>query len=148
MEFKIVDGEQYLDEILEYDMQVSRKFLQFDLTEREYVEAYSAVINKLFSEGKHKFFAAVDEKGRYLGHVWVCITVDTVDYVKIAYIYDIEVKAKGIGIGSALLKKAEEFAKENDARKIVLRVEINNPALDWYKRRGYSERAVIMEKLL
>ena len=145
--FKITEGEDYLDEIFEYDLAVSREFSRADLGD-EYTSAYYRVINRLLAHGEHKFFVAVDPYGRYLGHVWICIMEDTVDFVPTAYIFDIETKVHGLGIGSALLKKAEEWAREKGASKVSLRVEINNPALNWYRRRGYLERAFILEKEL
>ncbi|WP_297062306.1 N-acetyltransferase [Thermococcus sp.] len=147
-EFRVVDGEEYLDEIFENDMKISRSFTRFQLSNEEYEENYEKVIKSLLSTGEHKFFVAVDKYGRYLGHVWVCLKVDTVDFVPSAYIYDIETLFPGIGIGSALLEKAEEWARKNGARKVSLRVDVNNPARKWYSEKDYSERAVIMEKPL
>ncbi|ACS90130.1 MULTISPECIES: GNAT family N-acetyltransferase [Thermococcus] len=146
MEFYVTDGEDYLDEIIAFDKLVSYNFLKFPIPFDEYSERYEKLIRELLSRGEHKFFVALGKNGKFLGHVWLCMTLDTVDYVKIAYIYDIEVKQKGEGIGSALLKRAEEFAKEKGAKKVVLRVDLSNPALEWYKRKGYTERAVIVEK--
>ncbi len=144
--FRIVDGESYLDEIFKYDMEVSRGFVKEGLTEEEYAEAYPRVVNNLFSFGTHKFFVAVDLYNRYLGHVWIRVTEDTVDFVPTAYILDIETKVRGVGVGSALLKRAEEWAKKEGVKKISLRVEIDNPFLNWYLKRGYRERALILEK--
>jgi len=146
MEFYITDGEDYLDEIFAFDKIVSYNFLKFPIPFDEYSKRYKELIKELLSKGEHKFFVAFSKNGEFLGHVWLCIMLDTVDYVKIAYIYDIEVKEKGKGIGSALLERAEEFAKEKGAKKVVLRVDLGNSALEWYKRKGYTERAVIMEK--
>lgn len=146
--FRIVDGEPYLDEIFEYDMDVSRGFSRAELSDDDYASAYSRVINRLLAHGEHKFFVAVDPYGRYLGHVWVCIMEDTVDFVPTAYILDVETKISGLGIGSALLERAEDWAREKGASKVSLRVELDNPALNWYRRRGYRERAFILEKEL
>ncbi|WP_198361952.1 GNAT family N-acetyltransferase [Thermococcus gorgonarius] len=147
-DFTILDGEDYLDEIFENDMRISRSFSRFQLSDEEYEENYGKVIKSLLSTGEHKFFVAADPYGRYLGHVWVCLRIDTVDFVPSAYIYDIETLFPGMGIGSALLEKAEEWARKKGARKISLRVDVNNPARKWYAEKGYSERAVIMEKPL
>jgi len=146
--FRIVDGEDYLDEIFEYDMKVSRGFSRAELSDEEYVSAYYRVINRLLSHGEHKFFVAVDPYNRYLGHVWVCVLEDTVDFVPTAYVLDVETKVHGLGIGSALLERAEEWAREKSVKKVSLRVELDNPALEWYRRRGYRERAFILEKEL
>ncbi|ASJ01687.1 acetyltransferase [Thermococcus gorgonarius] len=129
-------------------MRISRSFSRFQLSDEEYEENYGKVIKSLLSTGEHKFFVAADPYGRYLGHVWVCLRIDTVDFVPSAYIYDIETLFPGMGIGSALLEKAEEWARKKGARKISLRVDVNNPARKWYAEKGYSERAVIMEKPL
>ncbi len=147
-EFTVVDGEDYLDEIFENDKRISRSFSHFQLDDEEYKENYGRVISDLLATGEHKFFVALDRYGRYLGHVWVCLKVDTVDFVPSAYIYDIETLSPGIGIGSALLERAEGWAEEMRAKKVCLRVELDNPARKWYSEKGYSERAVIMEKRL
>lgn len=147
-DFTILDGEDYIDEIFENDMKISRSFTRFQLSEEEYEENYGRVIKSLLSTGEHKFFVAVDRYDRYLGHVWVCLKVDTVDFVTSAYIYDIETLFPGMGIGTALMERAEEWAKKKGARKISLRVDVSNPARKWYSEKGYSERAVIMEKML
>ncbi|WP_175059395.1 N-acetyltransferase [Thermococcus sp. 2319x1] len=150
MEYKIVDGESYLEEIKKLDREISYSFVRSSISYEEFAERHEELFRDLLSHGEHKFFAALDEKGNLLGHVWVCLTLDTVDYVKTAYIYDIEVvkKARGLGIGSALLRKAEAWAREKGAKKVVLRVEVDNPAVKWYEERGYQARALIMEKLL
>jgi len=150
MEYIIVDGENHLEEIKKLDREISYSFVRFSIPYEEFVRRHEELFKELLSHGEHKFFAALDEKRKLLGHVWICLTLDTVDYVKIAYIYDIEVikKARGLGIGSALLRRAESWAREKGAKKIVLRVEIDNPAVKWYEERGYKGRAIIMEKLL
>ncbi|ASI98638.1 GNAT family N-acetyltransferase [Thermococcus celer] len=147
-DFRVVDGEPYLDEIFEHDRDISRGFARSELTEEEYKAAYSRVVNNLFSFGVHKFFVAVDRYDRYLGHVWVRITEDAVDFVPTAYVLDIETLVQGVGIGSALLERAEEWARLEGARKVSLRVELGNPFLTWYLKRGYRKRALILEKPL
>ncbi len=147
-DFTIFDGEGYLDEIFENDMRISRPFSRFRLSDEEYEENYGKVIESLLSTGKHKFFVAADTYGRYLGHVWVCLKIDTVDFVPSAYIYDIETLFPGMGIGTALMERAEEWAKKRGARKISLRVDVSNPARKWYSEKGYSKRAIVMEKPL
>ncbi|MDK2854352.1 MAG: hypothetical protein PWP49_1794 [Thermococcaceae archaeon] len=150
MEYIIVDGENHLEEIKKLDREISYSFVRFSIPYEEFVRRHEELFKELLSHGEHKFFAALDEKRKLLGHVWICLTLDTVDYVKIAYIYDIEVvkRARGLGIGSALLRRAEAWARDKGAKKIVLRVETDNPAIKWYKERGYGERAVILEKPL
>ncbi len=148
VDFHIVDGEDYLDEIFENDMRISRSFSRFQLNEEEYKENYGRVIKELLATGEHKFFVAIDRYNRYLGHVWLCLKIDTVDFVPSAYILDIETLFPRIGIGGALLHRAEEWAHEMGAKKVSLRVDLKNPARTWYAKKGYSERAVIMEKLL
>jgi ribosomal protein S18 acetylase RimI-like enzyme len=149
-DYRIVDGEDFMDEIFKNDLEISWGFVRARISREEYEETYWRVVNELLSHGEHKFFVALDPYNRYLGHVWICLTEDTVDFVPVAYIYDIETveEARRLGIGSTLLKKAEEWARENGATKVSLRVDIDNPAVEWYRRRGYTERAVIMEKPL
>ena len=147
-DFTITDGEKYVDEIFESDMKISRSFVHPHLDEEEYEENYARAIKELLATGEHKFFVAIDGYNRYLGHVWVCLRTDTVDFVPVAYIFDIETLFPGRGIGSVLLERAEGWAREKGARKVSLRVELDNPALEWYKRRSYRERAIVLEKEL
>jgi GNAT superfamily N-acetyltransferase len=149
-EYYITDGEDFMDEIFQNDLEISWGFVRVGISREEYEEAYWKVINELLEHGEHKFFVALDGYNRYLGHVWVCLTEDTVDFVPVAYIYDIETveEARGRGIGSKLLKRAERWAKEKGALKVSLRVDVDNPAVEWYMKRGYTKRAVIMEKSL
>lgn len=149
-DFRIIDGEDFMEEIFHNDLEISWGFVRAKISREEYEESYWKVINELLSHGEHKFFVALDLYNRYLGHVWVCLTRDTVDFVPVAYIYDIETieEARGLGIGSELLRKAEEWAEERGALKVALRVDVDNPAVEWYRKRGYRERAVVMEKLL
>lgn len=149
-DFRIVNGEDFMEEIFRNDLEISWSFVRAKISREEYEESYWKVVKELLSHGEHKFFVALDPYNRYLGHVWVCLTRDTVDFILIAYIYDIETveEARRLGIGSELLRRAEGWAKEKGAMKVSLRVDIDNPAVEWYRRRGYQERAVIMEKPL
>ena len=55
---------------------------------------------------------------------------------------------KGRGYGSALLAKAEEFIREKGIDWMQFNVLKGNSAVDFYKKAGYRERSVRMEKKL
>lgn len=55
---------------------------------------------------------------------------------------------KGKGYGAKLLKKAEDFIKSQGIEWMQLNVIKGNTAVDFYKKAGYRERSIRMEKKL
>jgi ribosomal protein S18 acetylase RimI-like enzyme len=77
--------------------------------------------------------------------------IDTVHFVPVGYIYDIEVREdlRGKGIGSKLLRMAEETCREWGVREVMLAVEADNlEAIEWYERMGYTPKRHLMSKRL
>ncbi|MBA4258240.1 MAG: GNAT family N-acetyltransferase [Chitinophaga sp.] len=46
--------------------------------------------------------------------------------------------AQKTGAGKALLSAAKDFAKQNEGKQLILQVNKQNPAIEFYKRQGFS----------
>lgn len=145
---------QEFDKYIEFDAPISWRFVKEDLKEELGYETYRAMHRKvtyeiLRSNLDNRIFVAVSGD-EIIGLAWVGLRVDTVDYVPVAYLYDIEVREefRGMGVGSKLLELVEEACREWGAYGVMLSVSIENrDALAWYTRKGYSvDRLVLLKK--
>lgn len=88
-------------------------------------------------------FVAVDEDGKLLGYVLVAAGAkDDFTGEQQAYILDIAVRPerRGQGIGTKLMEKAHDYAREKGLRYIGLTVATGNEnALNLYRKLGYIE---------
>jgi len=113
---------------------------------------YFDYLTKKTTEGDGKIFVVeIDDK--VVGYVAVRIETEDSPRVvqkKRGYVSNIVVLKdfQGKVLGGALLKRAEEFSKENSATYIYLDVTINKPAVGFYHNQGYIEQSVYMEKKL
>ena len=98
-----------------------------------------------------------EEGGQVLGYACTQVLFEEMELQNIA----VSPSARGKGIGEALLKKAEENAKELGAEVSFLEVRVSNaPAIGLYKKFGYEavgvrkryypdgEDAIVMKKQL
>lgn len=95
-------------------------------------------------------FVAVDSRGDRLGFVTVARNVDFTGDVQ-AYVGELAVAAhaEGAGVGQALMCAAEEWARAQGYRLIVLDTGAANArARALYARRGYTEESVRLVKIL
>lgn len=97
-------------------------------------------------------FVATDEAGALVGHV-ICMgnNVDSVSEAAQAWVYDLSVRPEwwGNGVGRALMKRAEEFARSLGLDWIGLGVTYaNQRALQFYQEIGYGIERVQMVKRL
>ncbi len=111
---------------------------------------YFDYLVKKIEAGKGKIFVA-ESDGAVVGYMAVRIEEDDSPrgaIKKNGYISNIVIfeEHQGKGLGEALLKKAEEFTKENGAQHIALDVQIGNRALDFYHKHGYQERSIWLDK--
>lgn len=95
----------------------------------------------------------VKENDDILGYTLLKVTTTKADAHmtkrKVAFVEEIAVKKgyRGKGIGSMLLSKVEEHAKEANANVIDFRVfDFNENAKKFYSKHGYKVRAFEMEK--
>ncbi|MCS7102502.1 MAG: GNAT family N-acetyltransferase [Candidatus Korarchaeum sp.] len=146
-------GPEEIDDYIDFDAPISWGFLTEE--EREslsydgYLRVHRELIRSLYESNiKNRIIAAYID-GSIVGVVWIGMKLDTVHYVPVCYIYDIEVKEelRGKGLGSKLLHMAEETCREWGLSEVMLSVEASNSeALKWYERRGYEVKRLLLSK--
>jgi len=149
---RVIEGS--LEAFIQFDREASWPFVSEEAKKRmsfeEYCERHRKVVEALYRLNlENRFFLAVDETGTVVGAAWVGIRIDTVDYEPVGYLYDIEVKegARGMGVGTALLKAVEEFCRSWGVERIALQTSISNrAALRWFVSKGFKVTRVYMEK--
>lgn len=154
LKFRIVEGD--LEAFIQIDREASWPMVseeaKSEMSYEEYRKVHKRLVETLYRLNlDNRIFLAVDEAGRVLGAAWVGVRIDTVDYVPVGYLYDIEVRedARGAGVGTALLKAAEEYCKSKGVRRLALQTPCSNAAaLRWYLKRGFRITRVFMEKRL
>ena len=138
---------------------------------RKATPADAAKIEKLFSEMRKTIYGSDDAEGYEIGYLdkffsgredWICVAEQEQDVVAFlsmesyrdaGYLYldDLSV-AEGHrknGIGTKLIRTAEEYAKAIGAEKIVLHVEkANQAASRFYSKLGYKEVALDGSRIL
>jgi len=86
-----------------------------------------------------------------VGCLWLGNTIDQISGDRHAHIFLLYVdpEHRHKGIGSALMKKAENWARERGDRQIGLQVFVTNkPALNLYQKLGYQTHSLWMLKSL
>ena len=81
------------------------------------------------------YFAFID--GEEAGQ----LQIELQDFSKSMRVWDIDVwpRFKGMGVGTALMEKCIERAREMGARRIVLETQSSNlPAIDFYRKMGFD----------
>ncbi len=142
-----------LEDVIELDAEISWEFVDERVKSSMSYEEYKKRHRELFFEllhepGEHVIFGAF-VGGRLVGIAWAKERWDTVDYVKVLYLLDLEVRQefRGRGIGSKLMEAVERYCREKGYPKVVLRVEVTNEdAMSWYESLGFRRRAIILEK--
>jgi ribosomal protein S18 acetylase RimI-like enzyme len=117
------------------DLEASREFIRQRLTNNESI-----------------IFLALDND-KALGFVQLYPLFASVHLKSLWLLNDIYVheSARGLGAGEALMKEAEEFAKESDSRGLFLRTALDNfPAQRLYERCGWvrDEKFYRYDKIL
>jgi ribosomal protein S18 acetylase RimI-like enzyme len=103
-------------------------------------------------ELEHSGVFIAEATGKLLGHIIVVAHQrDSSTGTTQAWIYDVSVVpgSWGQGVGQALMREAEQFARQQGMSAIGLGVTLNNTrALDFYMRLGYAQERVQMLKSL
>ena len=104
---------------------------------REDVEGYKeGELDRFWAGDENSIFVAEDKT--IVGFLSVEVHHDNEDYI---YLNDFAVTAeyRNKGIGSALLKAAESYAREINIHKLCLHAEKTNPsAMHFYEKSGYA----------
>lgn len=148
-------GPEEIDLYIEFDAPISWEFLTEEekksLSYEGYLRIHRELILSLYGSNLRNRIVAAFFNGKIIGVVWVGMRIDSVHYVPVGYIYDIEVEEefRGEGVGSKLLEIAEETCREWGVKEVMLSVEASNfHAIRWYGRRGYSPKRHVLSKFL
>jgi len=115
---------------------------------------YTEYLLNSFFDGKNKKISLGKIGDRIVGYAFtefLSIDLPMMTKRKYVYIHDIAVRTdyQGRGIASQLLKSIESEALSAGATKIELAVHIfNDKALSIYRKKGFKERTIRMEKEL
>ena len=109
----------------------------------------------LFADESSPVFVADDGSGRVVGYI-ICRlrsapSNPSLRAVRTLYVEDLCVDPSCVkqGVGSALMRKAEAFAREAGCYNMDLNVwAFNTEAIAFYEKNGYSVQRSIMEKRL
>jgi len=89
------------------------------------------------------------EAGRVVGFAWMLVIEDFYRGIDMAKLSEIAVAEDGLGIGSALIAAAEEWARERGLGMLVLNVMNGNlRARRLYERAGFAAEYSMMAKVL
>jgi glucosamine-phosphate N-acetyltransferase len=104
------------------------------------------ILSQIKSCPFHRIFVAVkDDDGQIIGSITLLIERKFIhDGGKVGHIEDVTVNKnyEGKGVGSALVRKAMDFAKENNCYKVILVCSEKN--IQFYKGIGFKEHEISM----
>ncbi len=156
VEIRIVElPPEEFEKYIEFDSMMSWEFIDEEIRNKMTFEDYKEIHRRLvsiiyFSNLDNRIFAAI-KRDDIIGIAWVGLKIDTINYIPIGYLYDIEVREdyRRSGLGSKLMYLVEEACKEWSVDRIVLSVDLDNKeAYRWYLKRGYHIKRLIMTKIL
>ena len=120
-----------------------------NLTELGRIVEDNGRAEKILSEIKscpfHRIFVAVKDDGQIIGSTTLLIEQKFIhDGGKVGHIEDVTVNKnyEGKGVGSALVRKAIGFAKQNNCYKVILVCSEKN--IQFYKVIGFKEHEISM----
>ncbi len=92
-----------------------------------------------FNNNESTIFIALDTNERVLGFTQLYPQFSSVSMKPDYLLNDLFVaqEARGNGIGKALLLRAQDFAKSNNAKGIMLETAVDNPAQHLYEKMGF-----------
>lgn len=117
------------------------------------VDGYLKYLLEENAKNQGKIFFA-EQDGQLIGFIAIRKELKDFELINIEnpglYISDliIDPEYRGKGIGKALLKKAEEYAKSLGLSHLRLGVVAKNPARKFYKKEGFNEYDITMVKEL
>lgn len=141
----------------EFVLSLVGRFSEFDLpgwrSNRELDDANRASLHKSMQEtdSDSVIFIAENESGARAGFIHLQTQADYFNGDKNGYVSDLSVEKsfEGRGIGSLLLAKAEEWARQKGYRMMTLYVFANNTrARRLYEKRGFEQEVVKYAKTL
>ncbi|MFG6494788.1 GNAT family N-acetyltransferase [Fictibacillus sp. UD] len=141
---------RYLDFMIpDYAQDITKNF---DLTMEQALEESEMMMNDMFKDGlatkgQYLYNIVDDHSNEKVGVLWYSI----ISEINQAYLYHILIDEpkRGIGYGSKTLEKLQEILKTAGVKSIGLSVfGKNDGAYRLYKKLGYSNTRISMEKIL
>jgi glucosamine-phosphate N-acetyltransferase len=103
------------------------------------------ILFEIKSSPFYKIFVAVKDDGQIIGSTTLLIEQKFIhDGGRVGHIEDVATNGKyeGKGVGSALVRRAVDFAKEKNCYKVILDCSENN--VQFYKRMGFKAHNLSM----
>ncbi|MCZ6593299.1 MAG: GNAT family N-acetyltransferase [Bacteroidetes bacterium] len=102
-------------------------------------DAVKNFLEERFQKKDSVIFIALDDEGNGLGFTQLYPSFSSVFMQRVYILNDLFVseKARGQGIGEALIEYAKQFAREMGSKGLTLETAIDNPAQNLYKRLGW-----------
>lgn len=102
-------------------------------------DAVKNFLEEKFQKKDSVIFIALDDEGNGLGFTQLYPSFSSVFMQRVYILNDLFVseKARGQGIGEALIEYAKQFAREMGSKGLTLETAIDNPAQNLYKRLGW-----------
>jgi GNAT superfamily N-acetyltransferase len=103
------------------------------------IEAARNFLSERFSKKDSIIFIALDNNENALGFTQLYPSFSSVKMQRTYILNDLYVseKARGQGVGEALMEKAKRFAIANNSRGLTLETDFDNPAQKLYERLGW-----------
>ncbi|GAB5401503.1 MAG: GNAT family N-acetyltransferase [Aureisphaera sp.] len=103
------------------------------------LEAAEKFLSQRFNQNDSVIFLALDESGNGLGFTQLYPSFSSVAMQRTYILNDlfVDAKARGLGVGAAIMERAKEFALQQGARGLTLETDIDNPAQKLYERLGW-----------
>lgn len=102
-------------------------------------DAVKNFLEERFQKKDSVIFIALDDEGNGLGFTQLYPSFSSVFMQRVYILNDLFVseKARGQGIGEALIEYAKQFAREMGSKGLTLETAIDNPSQNLYKRLGW-----------
>ena len=117
-----------------------------------WIDDILGIVRNNISEGRmdSEVFKLVSD-GDYCGMLWMGISRDEFNCDETGYLMGIHVKKelRGRGFGKALMRSAEIWCRSNSLLSMALNVgSVNQAAIGLYRSMGYSDRSIVMRRIL
>ena len=109
------------------------------------LDAAHKFLRKRLESNDSVIFVAIDEAGSGLGFTQLYPLFSSVSMQRTYVLNDLFVteKGRGNGVGAALLKQAQHFARKSGSKGLTLETAINNPAQELYRKLGWVQDTAV-----
>ena len=146
------------DDDMDYVMECVREVILSSVPSDEkdlrdlWIDDILGIVRNNISEGRmnSEVFKLISNDG-YRGMLWMGISRDEFNCDETGYLMGIHVKKelRGKGFGKALMRSAEIWCRSNSLLSMALNVgSVNQAAIGLYRSMGYSDRSVVMRRIL